>query len=206
MRSCALLVSVAFALVSTIFAVTTIDNDVQNKNVDRIIDLTTQLVRVQHKITLESATKKDVSSYVFVVPLEIVDNLSYISIKDTLRKEVKTTEEKSAEGLRYLITLTNPSANPVLYIETIFTKSLTPHPTQITQTERQLVRYIGNAYYYSYYKTLTQKTTVQLASKNVESYTTLKPSSHSESTITYGPYENIDGEYHKFIKLIIVIK
>jgi len=75
----------------------------------------------------------------------------------------------------------------------VFTKSLLPYPTEIQQSDRQLVRYFGNAYFYSPFKTLSQKTNIQVSSKNVESYTTVKPSSQSDTTITYGPYENIEA-------------
>lgn len=193
MRACILLVTVLFTIAGKNFAATTIDTNVQNKNVERIIDLTTQLVRIQHKITVENTAKKDVTTYAFVIPNEIIDNLSYISVKDSAKKELKTVEEKTNEGQQYIITLANLSPNPILHIETIYTKSLTPHPTQIGQSERQLVRYFGNAHFFSPYKTGAQKTTVQLASKNVESFTAVKPSAQSESTLTYGPYESVAG-------------
>lgn len=57
--------------------------------------------------------------------------------------------------------------------------------------EKQLVQYKGSAYIYSPYKVLSQTTKVLLSSSSVESYTKVKPSSQSDSTITYGPYENI---------------
>ena len=41
------------------------------------------------------------------------------------------------------------------------------------------------------YKIGTQTTKVLLSSSNVESFTKVKPSSQSDTTITYGPYENI---------------
>lgn len=191
MKCCILLFAVFFTIAGKNFAATTIDSAIQNKHVEQTIDLTTQLVRIQLKITVENTDKKDVSSYVFVVPAEKSEQLSYISFKDSAKKELKTVEEKSTEGTRYTVTLLSPSANPVLYVETVYTKSLIPHPTHIAQTDRQLVRYFGSAHFYSPYKTVSQKTTVQLASKNVESFTTVKPSSQSESTIIYGPYDNV---------------
>lgn len=172
-----------------------IDQKIQNKNVERNIDLTTQLVKIQYKITLENEGKGEFSgvSYIFVLPTEERERLSYISIRDALKKELKPTEEKITEGSAFIVTLTSSSPTPVLNIETVFTKSLEPYPTQITQSERQFVRYFGNAYFYTPYKTITQKTTVQLATKSVESYTAVKPSTQSDSTITYGSYENIAG-------------
>lgn len=191
MRCCLVIFAVLLTIAGKNFAATTINPAVQNKNVERTIDLTTQLVRVQHKISVETTDKKEISSYVFVVPAEDLEKLAYVSVKDAAKKELKTVEEKSTEGTRYTITLLASSANPVLYVETVYTKSLIPHPTQIAQTDRQLVRYFGSAHFYSPYKTVSQKTVAQLASKNVESFTTVKPSSQSESTVTYGPYDNV---------------
>lgn len=171
-----------------------IDVNIQNKNVERTIDLTTQLVKIQHKITLEHRTKKEFSgtAITFAVSKDDREFLSYILFRDPLKKELKSTEEKTADGSLFTVTLTSSTPTPVLHIETVYSKSLQAYPTQITQNERQLVRYFGNAYVYSPYKTITQKTTVQLASKSVESYTTVKPSSQVDGTITYGPYENVE--------------
>lgn len=179
-----------------------IDTEIQNKNVERTIDLTSQLVKISYKITLEHSAKKNINSYTFLVPTSDRSALAYISIRDSSKKELKTTEETSQNGAVFLVTLPANAPTQILLVETVFTKSLLPYPTEIQQSDRQLVRYFGNAYFYSPFKTLTQKTTVQLSSKNVESYTTVKPSSQSDSTITYGPYENVArkfvGTFHKF--------
>jgi len=187
-----LLVTIALGIQNATSA--QIDANIQNKNVERTIDLTTQLVKVLYKITLENKVKKDFSAvaYTFAVPKEEREHLSYISIRDALKKELKATEEKTTDGSLFTVSVTSSSPTPVLHIETVFSKSLQPYPTQITQNERQLVRYFGNAYTYSPYKTLTQKTTVQLASKSVESFTTVKPATQSDGVITYGPYENVE--------------
>lgn len=185
---------VTISLVALNAAGVQIDSNIQNKNVERTIDLTTQLVKILHKITLENKVKKEFANvaYTFAVAKDVRENLSYISIRDALKKELKATEEKTADGSLFTVSVTSSSPTPVLHIETVYSKSLEPYPTQITQNERQLVRYFGNAYFYSPYKTVTQKTTVQLASKSVESYTTVKPSTHADGVITYGAYENVE--------------
>lgn len=190
-----IIATVTFCLVSINEAAVQIDENIQNKNVDCTIDLTTQLVKIQYKITLENSAKKDFAgtAYTFVVPAEVRENLAYISIRDALKKDLKPSEEKFSDGIAFTVTLASSSPTPVLNIETVFTNSLHPYPTHITQSERQLIRYFGNAYFYSPYKTVTQKTTIQLASKSVESYTTFKPSTQSENTVVYGPYENVAG-------------
>lgn len=194
MRNHFVFVIVTVTLVALNVAGVQIDSNVQNKNVERTIDLTTQLVKIQHKITLEHKVKKEFSSvsYAFAVAKDIRNNLAYISIRDALKKELKASEEKTADGSLFTVSVTSSSPTPVLHVETIYSKSLQPYPTQITQNERQLVRYFGNAYFYSPYKTVTQKTTVQLAPKSVESYTTVKPSTQADGTITYGAYENAE--------------
>lgn len=188
---------ISVALCAQIIAGIVIDANIQHKNVERSIDLTTQLVKIQHKITLENKVKKDFSAaaYSFAISKAERERLSYISIRDALKKELKASEEKTADGSLFTVAVTSSSPTPVLHVETVFSKALEPYPTHITQNERQLVRYFGNAYVYTPYKTITQKTTVQLASKSVESFTTVKPSTQSDGTITYGPYENVERKF-----------
>lgn len=183
-----------FAVALFLGTVVCVDDNIVNKNVDRTIDIASQLVKISYKISLEHKEGKAIGSYVFLLTDTEYKHLSYISIKDSAKKELKATEAKTNEGVTYTVSL-GTSPQPVVYIETVFTKFLEPLPEKIVQAERQLVQYFGNAYFYSPYKTVTQKTSVHLASKLVESFTQVKPSSHSDTTITYGPYDNIEGEY-----------
>jgi len=125
-----------------------------------------------------------------VAPIDDCNNLSFISARDANKKEIKLTQSKTLTECSYSMTLSAGSL-PTIYIETVYAKVLQPYPTEIVQGDRQLIRYFGNAYFYSPYKTLAQKTIVHLASKSVESFTQLKPSSQSDTQISYGPYENI---------------
>jgi oligosaccharyltransferase complex subunit alpha (ribophorin I) len=78
-----------------------------------------------------------------------------------------------------------------LEIENVFSRYLAPFPSEITQKEKQLVKFTGNHYIFSPYQVKKQTTKVVLASRNIESYTKLKPFSQSDNTITFGPYENV---------------
>lgn len=142
MKNHLLFVVVAISLVTSNVAGIEIDANIQNKNVDTTIDLTTQLVKILHKITLVHTEKNAFSgvSYSFAVPSDVSENLAYISIRDALKKELKATESKSADGTLYTVSVTSSSPTPVLHVETVFTKALQPYPTHITQNERQLVR------------------------------------------------------------------
>lgn len=176
-------------------AICAVDVDLENKNVERTIDLSSQLVKINYKITLEHKSKKAINNYVFVIPSSECDKLSYISTRDAAKKDLKFTLAKSKDECTYSITLpAGQNGSPIIFIETVLTKALQPFPKEITQAERQLVRYFGNAVFYSPYKTQSQKTTIHLASRSVESFTQVKPSVHSETQIVYGPYENTAGE------------
>lgn len=170
-----------------------IDAEIENKNVERTIDITSQLVKISYKITLHHSANRDINTYSFVLKDNERDHLAYISAKDSSKKELKLSESTTSYGVEFLMQLTGNTPSVVIYVETVFTKLLDPHPAQITQSDKQLVRYYGNLHFFTPYKTLTQKTTVLLSSKNVESYTPVKPVSHVDNTITYGPYENVEA-------------
>lgn len=192
-------IGLCYAACAAQAATPVIDAAVQNRNVDRTVDLTAQNVKIAHKITLAHKTKQPITAYTFVLPLAQRKALAYISIRDAAKKELKYTEtEIDGERVAYSIALPAPStasgSTQVLYVETVFTQSVAAFPTEIAQNERQLVRYYGSAHFYSPYTTVAQKTTLLLSSKNVESYTPVKPSSLTEATLTYGPYENVPGE------------
>ena len=76
-------------------------------------------------------------------------------------------------------------------VETFFPHTLTPFPSEIAQSEKQLVKFTTNTHFYSPYKTTKQTTTINTVSSNIESYTkTVKPVSAQDNAVTYGPFEN----------------
>lgn len=186
-----------FLLCIISFAYSAIDTEIENKNVEIDIDLNSQLVKKNFKIFLDHKSKKNINSYTFLLPHSDCEKLSYFSAKDASKKELKTQQSKYAgsQDCSFAVQLNSASPSPTIYIEVVLARALEPYPTAITQNEKQLVRYFGNAHFYSPFKTISQKTTIHLASRNVESFTQVKPSSHSDTTITYGPYENIGREY-----------
>ena len=76
-------------------------------------------------------------------------------------------------------------------MEAVYSHGLEPYPAEISQAEKQLVRFVGNHYLFTPYPVEQQTTKLLLASSNVESYTKLKPSQLTDTTITLGPYENV---------------
>jgi oligosaccharyltransferase complex subunit alpha (ribophorin I) len=55
--------------------------DILNKDVQRTIDLTTQLVKVSNLITVENQGTSALRSYTFVVEPSQADHLAYLSAK-----------------------------------------------------------------------------------------------------------------------------
>lgn len=179
--------------------------DLVNTKVDRTLDMTTHLVYVKNVITVENkATSGALKSYTFVVEPLHARNVAFIGAKLPAAKGASDDESKklnvvlvnqdSAKGSLYRIDFKSDlAAGKTLTFEVELTlfNLLRPYPDEITQTERQYVLFKGNHYYYSLYPTKQQTTVVSLASDKVESFSQLKPTSKSDSQITYGPYENV---------------
>lgn len=186
------------ALISYAASQTNINTNVLNSNVERTVDLTSQLTKVTATITLENAGKDVVKSFLVFLEPDLQGNLSYISVKDSLKDELKVIPVKVAkhEGNKNTFNVqlnqaVNAGRTATVTLEYVLADATLPHPAAITQKEKQLVRYFGNHYFYSPYTTKKQSTTVTLSSRNIESYSKLKPTSQSDTTINYGPYENV---------------
>ncbi|ALC39207.1 CG33303 [Drosophila busckii] len=168
-----------------------INADIINKNVERVLDLTSQLVKTTYKISVEDLTGIAVKDYVLIIR---EPNLSYISAKDGFDNTVKLQKQES-ENIQehsYILNFLKDSPKQSIYIETVSTKNLLPHPYEIKQNDKQMVKFVGNLYLYSIYKTITQKTNVILSSSNVLSSTQIKPFSLAANKIFFGPYENVE--------------
>ncbi|EDV98866.1 GH13364 [Drosophila grimshawi] len=164
--------------------------EIINKNVERTLDLTSQLAKTTYKISVEDTAGKALKDYVFVVK---EPNLSFISVKDGFSNKVKYEEKKGLANDQTEFKLTFASVSPQqnLVIETVSTKNILPHPAEIKQNDKQLVKFVGGLYLYSKYSTNTQKTNVMLSSSNILSHTQAKPYSVSSNKLAFGPYENI---------------
>jgi len=176
-----------------------VGDDLVIKNADRTVDITSQLVRVTHRLTLSNNGKSAVNTFNFLVDANAQKKLSFFKAQPADAKDtadgLKATSSVDKSGvLTYKVSLANPlqaGQTVKVLVATVFANHLTAHPVEITQKEKQLVQYRGSAYILSPYKIVTQTTKVLLSSSNVESFTKVKPSAQSDTTITYGPYENI---------------
>ncbi|XP_047530711.1 dolichyl-diphosphooligosaccharide--protein glycosyltransferase subunit 1 [Vanessa atalanta] len=177
--------------------VDTISSDIKIKNVDRSIDISSQLVKITSKVTLENTGKVPVKNFLLSVEGGAKSNLAFISAKDHNNKDLRLVETtvKGYDQVKFwrveLKEAINVASTAIIATESVYTKALQPFPTAITQQEDQLVKYNGNLYFYSPYPVVSQKTNVVLNTKSVESFTKIKPFSQQDGTIAYGSYSNI---------------
>jgi len=172
-----------------------------NKKVVRNIDLTTQLAKHSIDITIENIGNESPESVFLVVEREFGDKLAYLKVTSS-NNNLKTKKEEGGEGeVLYRVYLPNklePGASIDLVVTMIFSHTMRPYPTVIRQNEKQSVVYSDNAYWYSLYKTESQKTKVKIPATTKHLMTEVKPSSFKSDSpngmATYGAYKNIDAK------------
>lgn len=181
----------------------TINKDIVNKKVERNVDVASQLVKIQTKIVLENAGKSAASSVLYAVEPSFKDKLCFIGATKTGSSEeedkndlvIRPVQQKEHSDTAFweivLASPLEPGRTTVIEVETVFGHLLVPHPSHITQADKQLVYYRGNLHFFSPYPTTSQVTNVVLSSSNIESYTKVKPFTQTHTNISYGPYENI---------------
>lgn len=171
------------------------------KNVDRSIDLRTQVTKINNKFVLENPGKTPVTT--FVVALENSDqkHLSYIAVRlrEHGKPELKIRKIDGKEFAKhnqdatfYSVALRDPlqpERTLSVEVEIALTHQLEPYPREILQKDKQLIKYVGNLYFYTPYPVGKQTTTVHLPSRNVESYTKVKLVSQTDSNLIYGPFD-----------------
>uniref|UniRef100_A0A8D8WKG3 Dolichyl-diphosphooligosaccharide--protein glycosyltransferase subunit 1 n=2 Tax=Cacopsylla melanoneura TaxID=428564 RepID=A0A8D8WKG3_9HEMI len=186
-----------------------INPDIVIKNVDRNIDMSSQIVKIQYKYTVTNMGDNIIKSLALSTDAEFKKHMAYISaqsgemLKTPLSiSEIKTIKKSAPTGgsaaiggkILWKVELKEYLVKGKLVnidIEIFLTKHLNPFPTSIGQKDKQFVLYHGNAYVYSPYLIQNQKTFIHLGTINIENFTPINPTSQVEQTITYGPYENI---------------
>lgn len=173
-----------------------VDPDLVVRNVERHIDLQSQLTKITTRVVLDNNSKdRAIQRFLFCLDGAQRKSLSYIAAHvEPGKLELKVTPVKTPEADKvfYSVELAShlaPRRTLTIEVETILTHELVPHPKQIAQQEKQLVKYTGNAYAYLPYAVTKQTTYVALPSRNIESYTKIKPVSQTGSAIAYGPFE-----------------
>ncbi|CAD5114442.1 DgyrCDS3573 [Dimorphilus gyrociliatus] len=200
-KQCKLLFSLlALSLVLVSAAQESISKEITITNVERTINLKTHIPKVISLLTLETTSASGVQSFHYAIEGYYRKHVQYVGAvfkkKDEDDERLVATPVKvtgQSGKLFYRIDLKKkliPGKNAVVEVEIFLVDSLKPYPSEISQTEKQLVKFEGNVYQYSPYKISKQTTTVKCASSNIVSHSkSPKPVEQKEAVVTYGPYE-----------------
>jgi len=197
LRSALLLFCLTVAAVQA--AYDSINKDLVVTNCERSLDISSQLVKMNHKVSFQNNGQGAVKSVLFSMDPTLQDKVSFIeatvgSSDKTYLRVTETKVQSDMEKVFWKIDLKSAltaGSSVTLQVDVVLGRALEMYPAQITQKEKQLARFTGNLYAFLPYPVTTQSTTVSLASSNVESYTKTKPVSLSETTLSYGPFNNI---------------
>ena len=186
-------------VVATLAGTESINKDLVVTSCDRTIDMSTQLVKISHKLVIQNNGQGVVKSFLFSIDPTLSQKVSFIEAtfgnndKTYLRvseAKVQSDMDKAFWKIELKSGLA-AGASTTVTVDVVLGGALEMFPAAITQKEKQLVRLTGNLYSFLPYPVTTQSTRVNLATSNLESYTKVKPVSLSDTTISYGPYSNI---------------
>jgi len=141
-----------------------------------------------------------VDSYYIAMPVSLSSKLAYIkAITDVnsnlpIFQKSDTSTVNNIQHNMFVVNFGTPilkgqERRLVLYF--VFAHSMVVYPEEITQNERQLVKYSDNHFFFSPYLTDEIITTVKLASSSVQSHTEKPPSAIKGDTIQYGVYKSV---------------
>ncbi|KAI9319084.1 Ribophorin I [Dichotomocladium elegans] len=170
----------------------------------RVVNLRSGVVHEDIGIRAKNIHTEAVNKYIFTVPKNAEARLAYINA--FLRQEPKTDLPIKQAGFDsenelqlYEITFhkpLKPNEEIRFGVKIASTHALEPLPAKIPQVARQFVVYADNVYVHSPYPIEELKTTVQLPSQAIQSYTGSDHATVSGSKIVYGPFHSVaPGSY-----------
>lgn len=181
-------------------------------NVECLVDLRTQLVKGECRISLENNDDKPVNSVLYAFEPLIKNHISFVSAhqvseSNRLSLNVKPVillghEDKKFYQIDFNASrpLRSKGRAPIV-VEYVLTNALYPYPEEITQKDRQLMMFYGNAYFYSPYKSLKSSIKYQTGTRRIEDYTNFNPVSLSSGDVIYGPHSSLEPFAYSQISL-----
>eukprot|EP01121_Diplochlamys_sp_Union-15-3_P002294 TRINITY_DN11_c0_g1_i1.p1 TRINITY_DN11_c0_g1~~TRINITY_DN11_c0_g1_i1.p1 ORF type:complete len:613 (-),score=87.51 TRINITY_DN11_c0_g1_i1:33-1871(-) len=166
----------------------------KNSDVKRFIDLNSSLAKHKITLTVTNTGNENTEVVYLTIQQEQDKHLALFSARDedgillTVTKDTSVTKEGVVFYKVNLGKALPQGSSKTLKIKAVFSHSILPYPSHITQSERQLVKYKDNVLFFSPYVTEQQTTTLKLASASIQSNTQHKPTTVRGDTITYGPY------------------
>lgn len=185
-------------IISTSYSVE-VNHKIFINNVECLVDLSTQLVKGECRLSLENNDDKPVNSVLYSFEPSVKSHISFVSAhqifeSNRLSLNVKPVILPGHEDKQFYQIDFNASrplrskGRAPLVVEYVLTNALYPHPEEITQKDRQLMIFYGNSYFYSPYKSLKSSIKFQTGTRRIEDYTNFSPVSLSSGDIIYGPY------------------
>lgn len=167
--------------------------DIVIHELERTLDLTSQLVKSTTTLTLENFGDLPVKEFSLSFPESELKHLAFLEVSDKSDDEVKLALSSDSNGV-FKVGLGSPLSkgeSTGVIIESVLTHFLKPYPAMIAQSEKQQVLYTSTLHFYTPYHVKTQKTSVKVASATIESHTKQKPFSVNDNIISYGPYKDV---------------
>lgn len=177
--------------------------DIVINELERTIDLTSQLAKLSTVVTLENKGESAVSDFILSFEAKDAKHLAFLEVSDKTDDEVKLSISPADSG-NFKVSLGTSLSKGETFsciVESVFSHILQPYPAKIAQSEKQQILYTGNLFYYTPYTVKTQKTIVKLSSSTIESHTKVKPVSVNDNTITYGPYKDTKAHQSQELRL-----
>lgn len=199
-------------LPSSSFAVP--NQELQITNAERRIDLTSHIIKVFLTLKVENIGISPASEVLLAFPPSQSDHLALLKAalaggkrkkKTYISLDVSPKLPDGPNGTKYFsISLANPlNTGEAITLEVLYimTGSLEPFPSEIIQSESQLVYYRDSAVILSPYHIKEQMTFLKTPSTRVESYTIAEPTNRAGLELKYGPYTNKSP--HSFSPVIV---
>ncbi|CAH2045850.1 unnamed protein product [Thlaspi arvense] len=178
--------------------------DLQIVNAERRIDLSSHIVKAFLTIKVENIGKDPAAEMLLAFPPAQIKNLAMVQAlaitgkkkkKTYLPLDVKPSEQTDAPNDTGYFSISfatplGPGETVTLEVLYILTHSLEPFPSEITQSESQLVYYHDSAVILSPYHIKQQTSFFKTPSTRVESFTSIEPANRAGKEIKYGPYED----------------
>lgn len=161
-----------------------VDAILVNNKIDRIIDLSSQIVKITERFHLS-----EIPDY-YTIKLDPAHKKHLAYIEATIDGQSVSLLDKSDGSFE--ADLRNRNTKQPLVVISVYTKLLQPYPAEIKQDERQLVRYQGSQTTLSPYltKTITTKFKLPNASR-LESFTKATKMTTGTNKLIYGPFQDV---------------
>ncbi|XP_074590344.1 dolichyl-diphosphooligosaccharide--protein glycosyltransferase subunit 1B [Curcuma longa] len=189
--------------------------DIRVLSAEKRVDLTSPIARVFLTLKVENYGASEVPEILIAFSPSESEHLAILKASTVEGKRKKKTyvplsvshvsSPDAPNGAQlYSVTLRSPlKSGETTTVETLYvlTHSLEPFPTEISQSEPQLVYYRDSATILSPYTIVEQTVYIKTPSSRVESYTKVEPTARSGSETRYGPYH--DRSPYSFSPVIV---